>query len=93
MAFGIGNVVNSHNFQYLSQAASHNIRYPLYQVQTTEMSFFNHVLHHLSGFGTRMIELLSQRLEALNLIVLISIPAPEKFGGKFVSPSLRILAS
>ena len=32
MWFGIGNPENSHNFQYLSQAASHNIRYPLYHV-------------------------------------------------------------
>ena len=30
MAFGIGNPENSHNIKYLSQAASHNIRYPLY---------------------------------------------------------------
>ena len=30
MAFRIGNRENSHNIQYLSQAASHNIRYLLY---------------------------------------------------------------
>ena len=47
MAFGTGNLENSHNFQYLTQAASHNIRYPLYWFHLKQSSLYSFLYSRL----------------------------------------------
>ena len=54
MAFGIGNPKNSHNIKCLSQAASHNIRYPLYRLfDPLRRSEIHPDCHTLKSFGLR----------------------------------------
>ena len=82
MAFGIGNPENSHNFQYLSQAASHNIRYPLYRLTGPQVAVRFFTQHNW------LISLLPRPLKVV-LVIYTGLPAHSDmtaFGSEKGSP-------